>query len=105
MSQSAPVHRHPLSFRLLATTLAVLVFGLGLLAVAPTAHEHLHSDAEHAEHTCAIVLFAQGITTAAVFLLLVALLLRQAEALLAAPIALRAATPRRLPPACGPPSV
>jgi type III secretory pathway component EscT len=47
-----------------------LVLMLSVLAVSPATHEHLHCDAGQAEHTCAITLFAQGVTTAAVAMVL-----------------------------------
>lgn len=105
MSRPASVHRQPLSSRLLAATLALVVFGLSLLAVAPTAHVHLHDDAGHTEHTCAIVLFAHGVTAATTFLLIVAPLLRLTDPLWVARADWVGATARLLPPACGPPAV
>jgi hypothetical protein len=43
-----------------------LVLLLGTANVAPTLHEWLHVDADHdAEHQCAVVLFASGVTLAA----------------------------------------
>jgi|SRR5690606_13182711 len=52
--------------RPLAAGLAVLVFGLSLLASAPGWHQELHPDAHEAEHSCAITLFADGLTPASV---------------------------------------
>jgi hypothetical protein len=40
--------------------LVALVFLLNLLAAAPVLHEHFHSDAGHADHQCAVTLFAHG---------------------------------------------
>ena len=34
---------------------------LGLLAVSPELHAALHKDADHADHSCAITLFSQGV--------------------------------------------
>lgn len=64
-------------WRALAGMLAVLVVGLGLAHVSPEAHAWVHGaethghescahstatplDAQHDEHVCAVVLFAQG---------------------------------------------
>lgn len=40
--------------------LAALVFGLGILTAATSAHAGLHEDSDHPDHECAITLFAQG---------------------------------------------
>lgn len=89
--------------RAVAGALAAIVFGLGLLAVAPAAHEHLHADAHHGEHTCAVVLFAQGVLATGVALLLAAPM-RHPSVALVMPAPVGVADPaRRLPPACGPP--
>lgn len=62
--------------RWLAGLLAFMVFGLGLLSVAPTLHLAIHHDADSAQHQCAVDLFAGGVTpvTAVVFFAPVALL-------------------------------
>ena len=44
----------------LALLLAALVLLLNLLAASPSLHERFHSDAGHAEHQCAVTLFAHG---------------------------------------------
>ena len=50
--------------RLLAAGAAALVLTLIVLAASPEAHEHVHHDCHHdEEHTCAVVLFAQGLWT------------------------------------------
>ena len=50
--------------RSVAWLLAALVLALVVLTVCPAAHEWLHGDADQADHSCAITLFAQGVTTA-----------------------------------------
>jgi hypothetical protein len=42
------------------------VLMLAILAASPDAHHWLHAEADHADHECAVTLFAQGVTTAAV---------------------------------------
>ncbi len=121
-------HRHsrnPLPaapWRALAGLLAVLVVGLGLASASPQAHAWMHGgeahaheacahpapdapDAQHADHVCAVVLFAQGIE-----LPLDAVFLAQPSAglttVLLAPDALYLAQPRYLrQPERGPPLV
>lgn len=41
-----------------ASALGILAIGLG--AVSPETHEHVHADADHPEHACAITLAALG---------------------------------------------
>lgn len=89
--------------RWLAGLLAVLVFGLGLLTVAPDLHVALHDDANSTQHQCAVDLFAGGVTP------MLAIVLFAPVALLAlgsiAPVtrvALSAPT-WSLPPGRGPP--
>lgn len=89
----------------LALALAVLVFGLGLLSTAPGAHEHLHHDAAHPDHVCAIELFAQGVASAVAPLALTVTWAVWA-ALALRPTARRIASPaHRLPPGRAPPTV
>jgi hypothetical protein len=48
--------------RLVAGSMAVLVFALTLLAVSPVAHDLLHAqDSPNADDRCAVVLFAGGV--------------------------------------------
>lgn len=47
-----------------AVVSVALVLVLNILASSPEAHEHLHPDADHADHECAVVLFAHGIAPA-----------------------------------------
>jgi hypothetical protein len=50
--------------RLFAAGAAVLVLTLTILAASPQAHERVHHGCHHdEEHSCAVVLFAQGIWT------------------------------------------
>jgi hypothetical protein len=69
---------HPL-FRITALVAALCVFALTIFAASPELHAGLHvpsagSDhampADEAAHTCAVTLFAQGITGLLVFCLL-----------------------------------
>lgn len=46
----------------LAGVLAFVVMALGALTVAPELHLALHDDAHSAEHSCAVELFAGGVT-------------------------------------------
>jgi hypothetical protein len=87
----------------LAAGCVALLLVLSVLAADPGAHHWLHPDSDQAEHTCAVVIFAHGLTPelATVVLTLVAFLFsvpgRAGEVL--RPLMRR----RRLPPACGPP--
>jgi hypothetical protein len=54
--------------RALAAGSAALVFALGLFAASPLLHEHLHGDAGlPAGDTCAVALFANGISAPVAF--------------------------------------
>jgi hypothetical protein len=44
----------------LGLLLIVFVLVLNLLAASPALHQSLHHDANHAEHQCAVTLFAHG---------------------------------------------
>jgi len=44
----------------------LLVLFLNLLAAAPAIHERFHADAGHADHQCAVTLFAHGQVDAAI---------------------------------------
>ena len=50
----------PSGFRWIAAACALLVLFLGVLAASPDLHARIHSDADHAEHACAVTLFNQG---------------------------------------------
>lgn len=91
--------------RLLAAGAAALVLTLVILAASPEAHEHVHHDCHHdEEHTCAVVLFAQGIWTTVDIVAVPAPGLAWTELIpLSLPELRLAAPPHRLPPQCGPP--
>jgi hypothetical protein len=100
------LHVHPSSAsRILAAGLAALVWTLSLLAYAPTAHEHLHDDAHHEDHHCAIVLLAQGVDVAASAVRVPVPEFRLTTLPVAAPAEVVLPEARLLPPACGPPAV
>ena len=52
--------------RACAWLLAATVLMLAVFAASPNVHQWLHADADHADHECAITLYAQGVTTAVV---------------------------------------
>ena len=104
------VTAHPFRLRLArlhqatAAGCALLVWLLGLLAVSPGLHAALHSDADHADHTCAVTLFSHGadeMLDAGAITVAPALLV--SGDVVAASVAPVRADCRRLPPACGPP--
>jgi hypothetical protein len=85
--------------------LAAVVFALGLLTAAPTAHERLHGHDDHpGEHSCAVVLFAQGVLLAAGAFALRVHWQRLAAGEPEAATEWTAMRLRLLPPACGPPT-
>jgi hypothetical protein len=109
--------RPPLSARLGAAALAMLVMLLGLLAVSPEAHAWTHTKAEatadadhdHAStsphHHCAITEFAHGVTPA-LDLIVVSEPVSPGEVTYPAPSILDLPeTPWRLLPGRGPPAV
>ncbi|MGC4074850.1 MAG: hypothetical protein QM760_20605 [Nibricoccus sp.] len=50
--------------RILAAGAVALVLTLTILAASPEAHEHVHHDCHNDEdHSCAVVLFSQGLWT------------------------------------------
>lgn len=57
--------------RVCALLLTGTVLMLALFAASPAIHHWLHADADHADHECAITLYAQGVTTATVGVALV----------------------------------
>jgi len=63
--QSTVTQRKSPFLRWVAGACALLVWALGLLAVTPDLHAALHTDAGHADHECAITLFAHGADHAA----------------------------------------
>jgi hypothetical protein len=61
MWKSAKSNRNPgRGTRCLGGFLASLVLFLAAMAASPVAHGELHHDACHADHECAITMFAQG---------------------------------------------
>jgi len=92
-------------WRIVAGTCTALVVALVVLAVCPTLHAWLHGEKELADDDdCAVVLFANGVTTAATAIAVVAVFQRLSRERLAEPAALFFAEPRfQLPPVCGPP--
>ncbi|HEU5078883.1 MAG TPA: hypothetical protein VFT72_06700 [Opitutaceae bacterium] len=93
--------------RALALVLATLVFGLTLLAVSPAAHERLHGAAAHqADHTCAITLFAHGITASPPPIQIAPALELKSDQIFVHPTDLQLiASKYLLRPVCGPPAV
>ncbi len=94
----------PLRQRLCAAVLVFALLWVGLAAVSPRLHAHVHHDGECETATCAAALFAQGVVplhAAPTLFTSIPLLSRELPAAVA-PI-VHAAPARRLPPACGPP--
>jgi len=87
-----------------ALLLAALVLLLAVMAACPAVHEWFHHDAGHADHVCAVTLFAHGVTTAvaAVSLALVGWRLLGDASVAARELRLPAPS-RRLPPGRAPP--
>ena len=61
MRFSATNFRPKPALRWVAVFCALTVWALGLLAVSPELHAALHTDADHADHACAITLFSHGV--------------------------------------------
>ncbi len=103
MTDASP---RPLSraLRGVAVLCALTVWLLGLFAASSPLHVSVHDDAAHADHTCAITLFSQGLedslgcadlpVTPALF---------PAGEIATLPVVLLTDTPDRLPPGRGPP--
>jgi hypothetical protein len=83
---------------------ALLVWVLGLLAASPKLHSQLHADAGHAQHTCAVTIFHQGVEDTGAALPQLVVAWRVVGDAAATP-AVRILTEARglLPPSCGPP--
>jgi hypothetical protein len=69
-------------FRMIACGCVGLILILGILAAWPEAHHWLHHDCDDADHECAVVVFAHGLTLlgdgeapVAIFLFVVAVLI------------------------------
>jgi hypothetical protein len=84
---------------------AVLVFGLTLLTVMPAAHAALHGHGDSADHSCAVTLYAQGVTAAAVAAILAAVAFRFLSKVFVWRDAVVEKPGYVLLPACGPPVV
>ena len=90
---------------LIAGGCAALVLLLSILAADPAAHRWLHADSDHEDHTCAIVLFAHGLTSALAEVVLTLVAWRLLSGLGWAGEVLHLAAPGYLlQPACGPPA-
>lgn len=62
---TAMTHRAPSApIRVFAWFAVALVMALAVLAVTPAAHAALHGYDEVTDHSCAVTLFAQGVTAA-----------------------------------------
>jgi hypothetical protein len=92
--------------RLLAAGAVALVLALTVLAVSPTLHAWLHGESQlDPNDSCAVVLFAHGLTPALTALVLLALARAQRRAVLPLPAPVLVAAPAfDLPPGCGPPA-
>lgn len=87
-----------------AAICALLIWGLGLLAVSPQLHAAIHPDADHANHECAVTLFSHGVDAGMGLPTMVeAPLLSVSDLCPVAPALPATDTQFRLPPACGPP--
>ncbi len=89
--------------RWLAGVLAGVVFALGLMTVAPELHLAFHDDAHGAEHTCAVELFAGGITPIAALAIFVPVALLALGSIVPVTRVALAAPAWNLPPGRGPP--
>jgi len=90
---------------LIAAGCATLVLLLAILAANPDAHHWLHADSDHEDHSCAVVLFAHGLTSALAGITLTLVAWRLLSLLGRAGEVLRLAAPSYfLQPACGPPA-
>ncbi len=84
---------------------AALVLVLAILAADPEAHRWLHADSDHEDHSCAVVLFVHGLTSALAEVALALVAWRLISVLGRAGQVLWLAAPSHsLPPACGPPA-
>lgn len=96
--------RPPRFARALAGLCALSVWLLGLLALSPELHDHVHEDATAAHHECAITLFQQGAENPLEFATLSLAPPAHAGTTLApADVPARTATDVRLQPGRGPP--
>ena len=92
------------AFRWPAVFCALVVWGLGLLAINPQLHAALHGDANNQDHTCAVTLFGHGVEkTAGGTEIVSAPVLFPAGQCSIQPALPVAGVCYQLPPACGPP--
>ena len=98
-------HHHSLQSRrhALAAVLALLVFALGLLSVAPEIHVAMHDDAHSVEHSCAIDWFASGVTSALAIVIFTPVALIALGSIMPVTRVARMETAWELPPGRGPP--
>ena len=90
--------------RAVALFLVLSVWMLGLLAASPQLHAALHTDADQADHTCAVTLFSHGCEDGlGVICLDCAPVLFVAYESTVQPILSATDVPHRLPPGRGPP--
>jgi len=93
-----------LPWRLGAALLAVHVLVVGILAVSPWLHSHVHHDCGDHEHTCAATLFAHGIDPLTTEFPSAAPARASYVTVLRLAAAIAQGTPAvRQPPSCGPP--
>lgn len=94
----------PISRRIIAAGLGALVLVVAMLSAAPALHKHLHDDADHADHECAIVYLAHGVTLATTIAAAPAPEIVWLENFPATPESLFITSPKHLLPLkCGPP--
>ena len=92
------------ALRVVAAVCALTIWLLGLFSASLQLHGSVHADAGHADHTCAITLFSQGLEDSLGCAdLVVTPALFPAGEIAAVPVALLTDTPDRLPPGRGPP--
>jgi len=92
------------AWRGIAAVCALMVGLLGIFSSSSQLHGSVHSDADHADHTCVITLFSQGIEDSdGCADLLVSLALFPAGEIAAVTAAPVTDLPDRLPPGRGPP--
>ncbi len=96
--------KFPPALRWTAAFCALTVWLLGLFVASAPLHGALHHDADHAEHTCAITLFREGIEDAvgAAAIIVTPALFSADEAVAAWRVPVADAD-GRLPPGRGPP--
>ncbi|MBL9215786.1 MAG: hypothetical protein JNG83_09960 [Opitutaceae bacterium] len=89
--------------RWLAAWCVLTVLALGVFGASPQLHEHLHADAGHPDHGCAVTWFSAGIENAGSVDLLVSPAQFPARTEPALPVRPADEVLHRLPPGRGPP--